>query len=366
MTMNKKNLSRRLGALALSATLLTGMFTLGAGAASPMGVTAQLSPQLTIVVDGVSRDFYTVNGTEAHPILYNGTTYLPVRAIGELMGKNVNWDQSTLTVTIGGTRTTAATAGTPDTTTQKQQISANLRPDFTIVVDNVTTTFRDVNGNVVYPLLYNGSTYLPVRAIGELMGKSVAWDGATGTVTLSKEGSLVTDADSFQPTKPTPTPTPTPTPGTTAGTITAEQAKTIALNHAGLNSSQVTFVKAKLDWEDGKRVYEVEFYTANYEEYDYEIDASTGAVLHFDYDAESYSPPQNTTGAMIGVEQAKRIALNQVAGATASHVRKAYQDYDDGRWVYEVEIVYNAMEYDFEIDAYSGNIISRDIDSIYD
>ena len=33
---------------------------------------------------------------------------------------------------------------------------------------------------------------------------------------------------------------------------------------------------------------------------------------------------------------------------------------------YEVEIVYNAMEYDFEIDAYSGNIISWDSESIYD
>ena len=111
MTANKKTMTQRLGVLALSAALITGLFTLSAGAAGATQVTAQLSPQLTIVVDGVSRDFYTVAGVEAHPITYNGTTYLPIRAIGELMGKNVNWDQSTYTVTIGGTRTTAATTG---------------------------------------------------------------------------------------------------------------------------------------------------------------------------------------------------------------------------------------------------------------
>ena len=104
MTVNKKTIAQRLGILALSATLMTGLFTLGASAAGATPVTAQLSPQLTITVDGVNRDFYTVAGVEAHPITYNGTTYLPIRAIGELMGKNVNWDQTTYTVTIGGAR----------------------------------------------------------------------------------------------------------------------------------------------------------------------------------------------------------------------------------------------------------------------
>ena len=53
-------------------------------------------------------------------------------------------------------------------------------------------------------------------------------------------------------------------------------------------------------------------------------------------------------------------------GATASHIRKARLDSDDGRAEYEVEIVYNAMEYDFEIDGYTGAILSWDRDSIYD
>ena len=347
---NHHKLTRRLGALALSAALLTGLFTLGAGAAGATDITAQLSPQLNIVVDGVRRDFYTVNGDEAHPIAYNGTTYLPLRAIGELMGKNVNWDQATLTVTIGGTRTTAATAGTPDTDAVTQTIAAQLRPDFTIVVDGVEATFRDVNGNVVYPLLYNGSTYLPVRAIGELMGKSVDWDGATSTVTLASD-SLVTDADTFEP-------TPGGTTGTANGALTADQAEAAALAHAGLTAGQVTALWSKTDREDGRLVYEVEFYTADME-YDYEIDAATGAVVSFDQEVRGWTA-QDTSGGLIGLEQAKAIALAQVPGAAASHIRKAHQDRDDGQVVYEVELVYDGMEHDFEIDGYSGQIRSWD------
>lgn len=60
-----------------------------------------LYPDCHIVIDGVDRTFYNVSGEEVHPILYNGTTYLPVRAIGELMGENVDWNEETLTITIG-------------------------------------------------------------------------------------------------------------------------------------------------------------------------------------------------------------------------------------------------------------------------
>ena len=77
-------------------------------------------------------------------------------------------------------------------------ITAELHPDFTITVDGVKRTFTDAQGNAVYPMLYQGTNYLPVRAIGELMGKSVSWNGATRTITLSG-GSQVTDADSFGP-----------------------------------------------------------------------------------------------------------------------------------------------------------------------
>lgn len=371
----KRYAMRWTGAL-LCALMLAGTLFSTVLAASVTTVSATLSPDITVQVDGATRTFFNVNGVQVHPVLYNGTTYLPVRAIGELMNKNVNWDQNTLTVTLSSPRTATATTGTRDANPKQQTVQAQLRPDFTIIVDNVTRAFTDANGARVYPLLYQGSTYLPVRAIGELMGKTVSWNGTTRTVTLTASGSggLVTDADTFNPATPTQPTTPTQPGNTQSGSyIGVERAKSIALAHAGLTSNQVTFVKSKLEFDDGRWEYEIEFYTGNYgnyKEYDYDIDAYTGNILSFDYDVESWAPPvQDTsgTGTQISLERAKSIALNHV-GLSASQVRfvKARLDRDDGRWEYEIEFISGSWEYEFEIDAYSGAILSYDRDSIYD
>ena len=64
--------------------------------------------------------------------------------------------------------------------------------------------------------------------------------------------------------------------------------------------------------------------------------------------------------------EAKGIALSHVSGAAEANIRSAHLDYDDGRAEYEIEIIYGTTEYDFEIDAVSGAVISQDMDSIYD
>ena len=178
---NKITAARRLWLPLILCAALLGVLTLNAAAATA----AQLRPDMTIIIDGAEQTFYNAQGQEVHPILCGGTTYLPVRAIGEVMGKNVDWNQTKKTVTLSGTRTTPATAGTPDAAAKVKNISVDIRTDFIIVVDGTTQVFKDAAGKRVYPMLYNGSTYLPLRAVGGLMGKTVAWDGATQTVTLT-------------------------------------------------------------------------------------------------------------------------------------------------------------------------------------
>ena len=97
---------RRLAALALCLLTLTGLLAVSAAAmgSTPVQVTAEVRPSVAILVDGVERTFYDASGKEVHAIYYNGTHYLPVRAIGELMGKNVNWDGSTRTITLSSLR----------------------------------------------------------------------------------------------------------------------------------------------------------------------------------------------------------------------------------------------------------------------
>ena len=352
------------------AALLCG----AAGAANgSYTVTAELSPDITVKIDGAERIFYNVQGQEVHPISYAGTTYVPIRSIGELMDKNVNWDGTTNTATIGGARVTPDATGTPDKNAVTQDIKMDIEPGITIVIDGTARTFYNANGQKVDPALYNGSIYLPIRAIGEIMGKTVSWDGATQTVLLSGNttGGGVTDFDTNNPSGNTGG--NTGNTGTTTGSITLEQAKQIALDHVGKTASQVTFVKAKSDWENGKTVYEIEFIYrsgTSYLEYDYEIDASTGKILSYDYDAEGYAP---STGGNSGSQtvtvteaRAKEIALNKVPGASTANIYEFKLDFDDGRWEYEGKIIYNSMEYEFSIDANTGNVTGWDVESIYD
>ena len=338
----------------LCAVLLLGPLMEPARAADT--VTARLRPDYTIIIDGVKRIFYNAQGQQVHPISYNSTTYLPLRAIGELMGRNVDWNADTKTVTLSGSRTGTAASGTPDTTAKAQDISAVLRDDITVVVDGAKRTFTDAAGKTVYPLFYDGSNYLPIRAVGELMGKNVAWDGKTNTVTLTGGTDLdVTDADTFSGGK---------NPGSTTGTgkiLTAEEAAAKALAHAGLTAEQVTITEQKLERDDGRQIYDIEFYTADYKEYDYEIDAVTGAVLEVDYDAESFTPPAAGSN-VITQERAQEIALAKVPGASASHIKELKLDMDDGRQVYDVEIVYQRVEYEMEIDAVTGTILDYEAD----
>ena len=60
--------------------------------------------------------------------------------------------------------------------------------------------------------------------------------------------------------------------------IGTQRAGSAALSHAGLSASQVSGLKAELEREDGRMIYEVEFHVGQ-TEYDYEIDALTGAVI---------------------------------------------------------------------------------------
>ena len=194
--------------------------------------------------------------------------------------------------------------------------------------------------------------------------------------------SLVTDADSFGsvPTQTQPGGTQegnadavssatvqqqSPAPSGNGDMISAEEARGSALAHAGLSAEQVTFVKSKLDWDHGRQMYEIEFYTADGKEYDYEVDPYTGEILSFDYDAEQYAPSAGGSGGTITADEAKARALAQVPGATSEHIVEFAMDREDGRLEYEGKIRYGGVEYEFEIDGYSGAIRSWEAEAIH-
>ena len=155
------------------------------------------------------------------------------------------------------------------------------------------------------------------------------------------------------------------------GEISLDKAKEIALSHAGLSSDQVTFVQANKDFDDGIQKYDIEFY-CNGKEYDYEINASNGEIIQYDYDMEyNYIPNNNTTNnqsnvnttANISAERAKEIALSH-AGLVSNQVtfKRTELDFDNGIQKYEVEFYYNNREYSYEINANTGDILSYEQD----
>ena len=71
-----------------------------------------------------------------------------------------------------------------------------------------------------------------------------------------------------------------------------------------------------------------------------------------------------TSNSYIGVNRAMNIALKKVPGASNSHVKKIHLDRENGRMVYEGEIYYNGQEYEFDIDAVTGDIVKWKVDEI--
>lgn len=67
--------------------------------------------------------------------------------------------------------------------------------------------------------------------------------------------------------------------------VGVDEAKSVALKDAGVSSSEATFTKAKLDKDDGRAVYEIEFFAGN-TEYEYEINATSGKIIDKDFDRD--------------------------------------------------------------------------------
>ncbi len=239
-----------------------------------------------------------------------------------------------------------------------QYVQSEIRPDFTVVVDGQVRTFQNAQGETVYPLLYDGTTYLPVRAIGNLMGKTVYWYENEKRIELKDSTSTVTDADVIVDGQATPQPS--------ADEISLDRAKEIALAEAGISADGVTFTKARLERDDGVQQYDIEFWKDGVE-YSAEIRASDGAILSWDVDRESQqSAPQTNESGEISLDRAKEIALAEAGiGADGVQFTETQLERDDGVRKYEIEFWKDGVEYSAEIRASDGFILSWDVDHTY-
>lgn len=119
-------------------------------------------PAISVILDGKALTF------DVAPIIENGSTLVPLRAIFEAMGATVTWDDATKTASaVKGTIKVILPIG-------------SLEPTKNGVVSKLSVPAKIVDGR----------TLAPLRFVGEAFGGSVGWDGTTRTVTITSAGAV--------------------------------------------------------------------------------------------------------------------------------------------------------------------------------
>lgn len=181
------------GTRVISLALIVAMIATGtvfAGESSTaVRAEAQIRPDISVEINEQRYEFTDEKGDAVYPIMYRGSAYLPVRAVSGIMQEPIEWVGDAKSIFIGRTikypsksfakqdnyesnifETDEEASGTP------VNVIVNLRNDINIFYDFERVVFKDSAGLTIYPLVYNDSTYLPLRAVSELMKSEIAWD----------------------------------------------------------------------------------------------------------------------------------------------------------------------------------------------
>jgi hypothetical protein len=249
-------MKRKALALLVVAIMVLGAATPSFAAADTRDISANYSG-ISLYIDLESVRLLDVNGNVVDPFIYDGSTYLPVRAISEALGMSVEWDAAAKVVYItektedvaedeatpvaeqapvaedaaadavktdaaadDATKadeaavteeeatidaTTEEAAETDDVTATEEEASAETEPfvgvrtlaasfdDIKININDNEISAKDAAGNAVEPFIVAGTTYLPVRAVAEAFGLSVSWDASTKSVYIGEQPAAAAD-----------------------------------------------------------------------------------------------------------------------------------------------------------------------------
>ena len=156
--------------------------------------------------------------------------------------------------------------------------------------------------------------------------------------------------------------------GAPAMPIGTDKAMDIAAAAFGkASTAKMAYSEVDPELDESPAHYEVEIRSQTGEEFEYKVDAYTGAILESKREAADgtevpvVQPSKPAASGDIGYAKAKSVALNH-AGVSES---KAYDmdielDDEDGTLVYEVEFKSGNMEYGYEINAATGAILKHE------
>ena len=159
-----------------------------------------------------------------------------------------------------------------------------------------------------------------------------------------------------------------------AGT-TMEDAQRTALEAAGVSESQVIFEKKETSFEDGREIFEIDFFIPGEIKYDFDVDIATGKIVaqdqdlwepedEFEFAALMKDQAAVDASGEITIEDAQKTAL-EAAGMSESQVifKKRGTSFEDGREIFEIDFfIPGEVKYDFDIDVATGKIVDQEQD----
>ena len=248
---------------------------------------------------------------------------------------------------------------------QAQETALDAAKIDTADADISSATLSEVAGVTCYKVEFTSGDHAYSYSINAESGEVLEMSSREqSTSAASTDEDTQTVAPSAVPSADTSTaPAQTaPNTNTSTGAVDETKAQEIALAHAGVSAADATITKSKLDYDDGRQVYEIEWY-ANGAKYDYEVAVATGEIINSGYEAKTVVGTGSS--ATVSEATAKQTALARVSGATEADIYEWKLDYDDGRPEYEGKIIYDGSEYEFTIDATAGTITEWDAEVIH-
>ncbi len=283
-----------------------------------------------------------------------------------------------LAMTLAGCRDNAAASiPQPSSQEQTQMIPMEEAQEAALKAEDIeaadadisATTLSEVAGVACYKVEFTSGEYAYAYTINAETGAVMEMSSQEQNAQASG-----TETETADPAAPAPAQTSGSAPAqaqtsapatalnaTGTGTVDEAAAQKIALEHAGVKAADATITKSKLDYEDGRQVYDIEWYAGG-AKYDYEIAVDTGEIISSAYEEKTMGAvSKNVT---VSEADAKKTALDRVSGATDKDLYEWKLDYDDGRPEYEGKIIYGGTEYEFTIDASTGSVMEWDAEKV--
>lgn len=138
--------------------ILCAAAALGLVFAASATVTAE-KDEISVMVDNQEVEF------DQQPVIVDGRTLVPIRAVFEKSGAKVDWDQETLTAII-----------------KKDEITVKINPNKDILFKNGKAIGLDVPAQII-----NDRVLIPVRAISDALDYGVTWNGYLSTVLIATD-----------------------------------------------------------------------------------------------------------------------------------------------------------------------------------